>query len=162
MNAKTTLLIGTLALAAGSAWAGDSASSRSPLTRAQVKQSVLAAEAAGQLVPAGEGEIRDASTRTPSTLSRREVQREVIAAERAGQLVPAGEGELRQPSDTSGRTSTLARADVKAETLRALAAGEIIPAGEGSDDHEARHQTGATSLALAATRSSRFLTTSSR
>ncbi len=139
MNAKTTLLIGALTLAAGSAWASESTTSAAPLTRAQVRQSVLAAEAAGQLIPAGEGEIRVAPPSTRSTLTRQQVEHEVIAAERAGQLLPAGEGELRYPEAASVGGSTLARAQVKAETLRALAAGEIIPSGEGSDDRDARH-----------------------
>ena len=139
MTAKTTLLISALVLAAGSARAGEPEASTSPLTRAQVKQSVLAAEAAGQLIPAGEGEIRVARTPARSNLRRQDVRREVVAAERAGRLVPAGEGELRQPVDIATGGVTLARAQVKGETLRALAAGEIIPAGEGSDDHEVRH-----------------------
>ena len=147
MNAKTTLLISALLLAAGSAWAGESQASTAPLTRAQVRQSVLAAEAAGQLIPAGEGEIRVAPTRTRSTLTRQDVVREVIAAERAGQLLPAGEGEVRQPVSATAGGVPLARAQVKAETLRALAAGEIIPAGEGSSDHEVRHAHASTVLA---------------
>jgi len=146
MNAKTTLLISALVLAAGSAWAGESQGSTAPLTRAQVRQSVLAAEAAGQLIPAGEGQIRVAPTRTRSTLTRQEVSREVIAAERAGQLVPAGEGEVRPPVDAATGV-TLSRAQVKAETLRALAAGEVIPAGEGSDDRDARHARASTASA---------------
>lgn len=147
MNAKTTLLISALVLAAGSAWAGESQGSTAPLTRAQVRQSVLAAEAAGQLIPAGEGQIRVAPTRTRSTLTRQEVSREVIAAERAGQLVPAGEGEVRPPVDAATGGVTLSRAQVKAETLRALAAGEVIPAGEGSDDRDARHARASTASA---------------
>ena len=138
MNAKTTLLISALVLAAGSAWADESAASAPPLTRAQVRQSVLAAEAAGELIPAGEGEIRVAPARERSTLTRQDVEREVIAAAHVGQLIPAGEGEVRQPVEAVKGAVTLSRAQVRAETLRAVAAGEIIPAGEGGNDHEMR------------------------
>lgn len=138
MNAKTLLVMSALALAAGTALANESASHPGPLTRTEVRQAVLAAEAAGQLIPAGEGELRFAPPRIASTLSRAEVRRDVVAAERSGQLLPAGEGELRTPViDTQGAVQ-LARSAVKAETLRALAAGEVIPAGEGTNDHEPR------------------------
>jgi len=147
MNAKTTLLMSALVLATASAWAGESAASGSPLTRTEVRQSLLAAQAAGQLIPAGEGEVRFEPVPTRSNLSRKDVEREVIAAERAGQLLPAGEGELRHPGDAATGGVTLSRAQVKAETLRALAAGEVIPAGEGSADHEVRQFHASTFLA---------------
>ena len=146
MNAKTAFLISALMLAAGSASA-DESSRPAPLTRAQVKQSVLAAQAARQLIPAGEGEIRVGLT-SRSTLTRQEVAREVVGAERAGELVPAGEGEFRDPLTTGG--VTLSRAQVKAATLRAVAAGEIIPAGEASDEQEARHASASSASASGA------------
>lgn len=152
MNAKTTLLMSALVLATGFARADDSAVHSSPLTRAEVRQAVRAAQAAGQLIPAGEVEIRAVPAQVRSSLSRKDVERDVIAAQRAGKLIPAGERELRIPVDAPTDGVTLARAQVKAETLRALAAGEIIPAGEGTNDHEARLAHASTSMAMAPSR----------
>ena len=145
MNTKTIALIGTLVLASTAACAGQSG----PLTRLQVRQSVLAAEAAGQLIPAGEGEVRFAPAQAPSTLTRGEVEHDVITAQRAGQLIPAGEGEWHEPALPAASGMQLTRAEVKADTLRAVAAGEIIPAGEGNVDHVAQHAS-ATALHLSA------------
>lgn len=135
MNTKTIALIGSLVLAATAAGAAQSG----PLTRLQVRQSVLAAEVAGQLIPAGEGEVRFVPVQAPSTLTRGAVERDVISAQRSGQLIPAGEGEWHEPALPATSGTPLSRAEVKADTLRAVAAGDIIPAGEGNVDHVAQH-----------------------
>jgi hypothetical protein len=131
MNIKQLLVLSTLSVAAAAALADTTA----PLTRAEVRQSVLAARAAGQLIPAGQAEDFPAATRAaPSTLTRAEVRADVLAARADGQLLPAGEGadEPQFKSDAAA-PSQLARAEVKAEVLAARKAGELIPAGENDD-----------------------------
>ena len=152
MNAKSLFVISALAIAAGTASADDSSVHSSQLTRAEVKQAVLTARAAGLLVPAGEGEIRLPQQEAQSTLNRADVKRDVLVAQRTGQLIPAGEGQVREPVNAYVSGVHLARADVKAETRRAQAAGELIPAGEGNYDHQARQARASTSFAIASAR----------
>jgi hypothetical protein len=152
MNAKSILVMSALAIAAGAASADDSSVRSSPLTRAEVRQAVVTARAAGLLVPAGEGEIRLPQQQVEATLSRADVKRDVIVAQRTGQLIPAGEGEWRARVEAKLSGVQLARSDVKAETRRAQAAGELTPAGEGNYDHEVRHARASTSFAIASAR----------
>jgi hypothetical protein len=53
---------------------------------------VAQARAAGQLIPAGEGQV-DVRPSTTSVLTRAEVKAETLQARQEGTLVPAGEGE---------------------------------------------------------------------
>jgi hypothetical protein len=141
MQAKQWFALSAIALAAGAALA-DQPDSSVPLTRAEVRQSVLAARAAGELQPAGEAvDYPRPEASAPSTLSRSEVHQEVIEARAAGQLIPAGEGddEFFTRSETN-HGSSLARADVKAATRQARDAGELIPAGDGDDTAIARER----------------------
>jgi hypothetical protein len=130
MNVKQLLALTTLAIAAGTALAQDNS-----LTRADVRQQVLAARAAGTLIPAGEGIAPGYPTSgdRASTLSRSQVKAGVLQARASGELQPAGEGtpENRAYAQAVSTPSTLARADVKADVLEARANGELIPAGEG-------------------------------
>ena len=126
------LVVGTLALALSSAFAAPPLDSSRPLTRAEVRQSVLAARAAGELKPAGaayDGPPPYSNT-APSDLTRSEVRSDVIVARNLRRLTPAGEGAAYSLPPTP--TTTRARADVKRQTLQARAAGALIPAGEGS------------------------------
>ena len=53
---------------------------------------MIAARSAGQLQPAGEGDIGAvAQFSAPSTRGRADVKAEVLAARKAGELIPAGE-----------------------------------------------------------------------
>jgi hypothetical protein len=141
MQVKQWFTLSAIALATGAALAGQPDGS-APLTRAEVRQSVLAARAAGELQPAGEAEeYPRPEASTPSTLTRSQVRQEVLAARASGQLIPAGEGDeeffARSESNTG---SLLTRADVKAATRQARDAGELIPAGEGDDTMLARER----------------------
>ena len=131
MNIKQILVLSTLSVAAVAALADTTA----PLTRAEVRQSVLTARAAGQLIPAGEGEARlSAISAAPSTLTRADVRADVLVARADGELCPAGEGgDEPQFKSNLAATPQLARADVKAEVLAARKAGELIPAGENEE-----------------------------
>lgn len=133
MQVNQLFAISVLSLAASVAMAG-TPDSNTPLTRAQVNQSVLAARAAGELIPAGEGEQSFEPTQNRSTLTRSEVKRDVIEARADGELRPAGEGGDEPRLAKTVVASDLTRADVKAATLRARKAGELIPAGEGPDE----------------------------
>lgn len=141
MQAKQWFAISAIALATSAALA-DQPDSSAPLTRAEVRQSVLAARAAGDLVPAGEAEdYPHAQTSTPSTLTRSQVREEVIEARAAGQLIPAGEGDDEFFARSEPNiASSLTRADVKTATRQARDAGELIPAGEGDDMTLARER----------------------
>ena len=148
MNARQVLTLSVLALAAGSALAQDAS-----LTRAEVRQEVLAARAAHTLVPAGEGSIASYPTTSDraSNVTRAQVKSEVLQARAAGQLQSAGE---RSPEDriyaqAVAAPSTLARSDVKTQVLEARANGELIPAGEGelrAGASGATHTAGAPSI----------------
>lgn len=162
MNAKSLVVISALAIAAGTASADDSSVRSSQLSRAEVKQSVLTARAAGLLVPAGEGEVRLPQHEAQSTLNRADVKRDVLVAQRTGQLTPAGEGQVREPANAYDSGVQLARSDVKAETRRAQAAGELIPAGEGNYDPQARHARVSNSFAIASARTHWLRTSLSR
>ena len=131
MNLKKLLGLTALALAAAAAVAQDGS-----VTRAQVRQDVLAARAARTLIPAGEGITPGyprASDRA-SDMSRAQVRQEVLQARAAGQLEPAGQGspEDRIYAQAVASPSTIARSEVKEQVLEARANGELVPAGEGA------------------------------
>jgi hypothetical protein len=127
----TSLFLATLTLAVGSAFAEPPIDNTRPLTRAEVKASVLAARAAGELKHAGPEYDGPSVHRNekPSNLTRAEVRSDVIVARALGELTPAGEGGAYAAPVTPA--TTLARAQVKQETLQARAEGTLIPAGEG-------------------------------
>ena len=132
-----------LSLAASVALAG-APGSNTPLTRAQVSQSVINARAAGELIPAGEGEQAFEQTQSKSTLTRSEVKRETIEARANGELRPAGEGSDESYTAKTATASNVARADVKAAVLQARKAGTLHPAGEGPGEYETRAAQAAT------------------
>jgi hypothetical protein len=133
MRNQQWLVLGSIALAAGGALAAEVPDNDVAPTRAETRQAVLAARAAGQLVPAGEAaEYPPAPSSSAPTLDREEVRHEVVEARAAGTLLPAGEiADAPDAREAPNSPSVLARADVKAETQRAASAGELIPAGEG-------------------------------
>jgi hypothetical protein len=143
MQVKQLFALAALALA-GTAVLADEAPG-TPLTRAEVIQSVLAARAAGTLMPAGQGEYPQSTPAdTASTRTLSQARAEVLQARAEGTLRHAGEAapeeqmayERAHPS-----TSVLTRAEVKAEVLQARANGELVPAGEGEypESAEATH-----------------------
>lgn len=136
MITKSLVSLATLIAMAGSAFAADLPSSTAPLTREQVRQSVLAARAAGQLQAAGpayDGPAPYDKNAAYSQFTRAEVRHDVAVARADGQLAPAGEAGDNVFTLPPSATSTVARATVKAETLQARADGELIPAGEDVD-----------------------------
>ena len=133
MTIKQLSTLAVLALAAGAAFAQPAPGAFDG--RAEVIQSVLAARAAGALVPAGEGvgPGHGLLRAGRSSLTRAQVKAEVLLARAHGDLIPAGQisqsyaayrGEL-------GAVSNLARAQVKADVLQARAEGALVPAGQG-------------------------------
>jgi len=140
---QATRRLTALALAAGSALAQDGS-----LARTEVRQQVLAARAAGTLIPAGQGVAPGYPTSGDRTsdASRGQVRAEVLQARATGQLEPAGQGtpEDRVYAQAVSAPTTLARADVTAQVLEARANGELIPAGQGEypDAAEAPHGVG--------------------
>jgi hypothetical protein len=139
MKIKQWFVVTTLTIAVGAALASQP-DGNAPLARAEVRQSVLAARAAGGLLPAGDAADypRDQASAS-STLTRGEVRHEVIEARAAGELIPAGDAdeEAVDRAELSARSS-LTRGDVKAATLRARDAGELVPAGDADDGSVAR------------------------
>jgi hypothetical protein len=134
MNYRHVLIVTALASAATTAFAQQAIDSAAPLTRAEVRQSVLAARAAGRLTPPGEG--AEYSVGQPvgvSTLARSEVRREVLQARADGALIPAGQGEDEFLAHTPSTSSDTTRADVKLATLQALRDGQLVPPGSFDD-----------------------------
>jgi hypothetical protein len=131
MFTKQILALAAVALAASSAMAQGVSDNSAPLTRAQVRQSVIAARDAGQLLPAGNSaEYPQASVATGSTVSRAAVRAATLRARANGELRDAGEhGD--EPYDTAAAASSdLTRAQVVAQVLSASKAGQLIPAGD--------------------------------
>lgn len=130
MNIRTTLAVAALAILGSSAAMAQTAVN-TPLTRAEVRQSVIAARAAGQLFASGDAyEYSQPQVVMPSSLERSTVHADVLAAAAAGALVDDGEGDGAVVAAAS-TGSTLTRADVKLATARARDAGELISVGEG-------------------------------
>ena len=135
MKAKSLVSVTALALATGAVFAQEAG----PLTRAEVRQQVLDARAAGTLAHAGETGPEEmtaykAQVGAPSTLTRAEARANVLQARAAGQLAHAGavapEEEMLY-ARAHPTTSTLTRAEVREQVLEARADGTLIPAGEG-------------------------------
>jgi hypothetical protein len=126
---KRAFVLGALALATGAVFAQES-----PVSRAEVAQSVLAARAAGTLTPAGQGVDPGYQGAGPSQTTRAAVDTATLQARAAGQLAHAGSvapEEDMEYAQAHPSTSTLARAEVKQEVLEARADGTLIPAGQG-------------------------------
>lgn len=131
MNIRTTLAIAALAIMGSSAAMAQSANVNAPLTRAEVRQSVIAARNAGQLFVSGDAyEYSQPQAVMPSSLQRSTVHADVLAAAAAGALVDDGEGNGAIVARAS-TGSSLTRADVKLATAQARDAGELISVGEG-------------------------------
>jgi hypothetical protein len=134
MKVKQLFTLTALALAGGAVLADQAPGA--PLTRAQVVRSVLAARAAGTLLPAGEGPQGPGYPQagaTTSSLTRAQMKAEVLQARATGTLLHAGSVAPEEEmafAQAHPSTSTLTRAQVKAEVLQARADGELIPAGE--------------------------------
>ena len=115
MKAKHIFTVAAFALAASAAFAQQAA----PLTRAEVKQQVLAARANGTLSHAGEAGPEEmtlyrAQVEAPPTLTRAERKNAVLQARAANQLAHAGavapEEEMAY-ARAHPSTSTLTRAE---------------------------------------------------
>jgi hypothetical protein len=135
MKANQIVTITALVLVAGGAFAQEAA----PVSRADVKQQVLAARANGTLRHAGEAGPEEmtpyrAEVEAPATLTRAEGKNGVLQARAAHQLAHAGavapEEEMRY-AQAHPSTSTLTRFEVKQQVLEARANGTLIPAGQG-------------------------------
>jgi hypothetical protein len=129
VKVKQVFALGALALATGAVLAQES-----PVSRAEVAQSVLAARAAGTLTPAGEGVDPGYNGAGPSQTTRAAVNTATLQARAAGQLAHTGSvapEEDMEYAQAHPSTSTLARAEVKQEVLEARAEGTLIPAGQG-------------------------------
>jgi len=142
MKTRHLVTMATLFVASAAAFADQVPGNDAPLTRAEVRQSVVDARNAGQLRPAGEaGDYPYTPVIVKSSLTRSEVRHDVIEARAAGTLIPAGEDgdtlpEGVQPVSASGLT----RAEVKAATLQARDDGQLIPAGDLDGASLAREQ----------------------
>lgn len=137
MKVKQLFALTALTLAAGAVFAADAPGT--PLTRAEVRQSVLDARANGTLRHAGEAAPEEmtpynAQLATPPTVTRGQENASVLQARAAGTLAHAGSvapEEDMEYAQAHPSTSTLTRVEVKAEVVEARANGTLIPAGEG-------------------------------
>jgi hypothetical protein len=131
MNLKQVISLSALALAAGGALADEG-----QLTRAEVSDEVLAARAAGTLMPAGEGAHPGYLTSAPSTVARSQIKseaRQVYATKARSILEFESAGNNLQALDYARQVaahSTVTRAEGKAATLAARSQGELMGAGE--------------------------------
>ena len=134
MKVRQLFALTALALA-GTAVLADEAPG-APLTRAEVVQSVLAARAAGTLMPAGGSNYAPgypkAGDPTTSGLTRAQEEAQVLQARADGTLLAAGDADPGYPKASDTR-STLARSQVKAEVLQARANGELVATGEAAE-----------------------------
>jgi hypothetical protein len=139
MQFQNVLALTSLVVACSTSFAQSPIDNR-PLTRAEVRQSVLAANSAGQLEatgPAAEYAQPPAATSPP--LSRSAVRQEVLAARAEGDLLPAGERyDAFVARSEATQASGLTRAEVVKATLRARDAGELLPAGQDDPAELAR------------------------
>jgi hypothetical protein len=135
MKAKQIFTIAAVAFAAGGAIAQQAA----PLSRADVRQEVLAARAIGTLRHAGEAGPEEmtpykSQVEAAPTLTRAEARNAVREARAAHQLAHAGavapEEEMRY-ARAHPSNSTLTRAEVRQQVREARANGTLIPAGQG-------------------------------
>jgi len=143
MQAKSLFVLSALVLAAGSVLADTTPNSNQPLTRAEVRQSVVDARANGELRPVGEAgdEVWTPAEAPRSTLTRAEVVQQIVAARAAGELSPVGEqGDAFFSAGVQPSGPGKSRAQVVAETRQARDAGLLEPAGQGEvgDYDEAR------------------------
>ena len=137
MKVKQLFALTALTLAAGAVLADEAPGT--PLTREEVRQSVLDARANGTLRHAGDAGPEEmtpykAQLATPSTITRGQEKASVQQARAAGTLAHTGSvapEEEMEYAQAHPSTSTLTRAEVKAEVLEARANGTLIPAGEG-------------------------------
>ena len=137
MNIKQALALTALTLAGGAVLADEAPGA--PLTRAEVRQSVLDARASHTLAHPGEAGPEEktpyqAQIAAPSTVTRGEEKAEVLQARRAGTLVPPsgwGPEDDMKAAQAHPSTSGLTRAEVKNDVLQARANGTLIPAGQG-------------------------------
>ena len=137
MKVKQLFALTALTLAAGAVLADEAPGT--PLSRDEVRQSVLDARANGTLRHAGDTAPEEttpykAQLATPSTVTRGQEQASVLQARSAGALAHTGSvapEEDMKYAQAHPSTSTVTRADVKEEVLEARANGTLIPAGEG-------------------------------
>ena len=137
MKVKQLFALTALTLAAGAVLADEAPGV--PLTRAEVRQAVLAARANGTLRHAGEAGPEEMTPykqqlAAPSTITRAQENANVLQARAAGTLAHTGSvapEEDMQYAQAHPSTSTLTRAEVKADVLEARSEGALIPAGEG-------------------------------
>lgn len=131
MNLKQAFTLSALALAAGAVLAGES-----PLTRDEVRGDVIAARAAGTLMPAGEGAEPGYVTTTAPTVERGQVKseaRQVYATKARAMPEFESAGNNTQALDYARRAaapSTITRSERKEATLAARSHGELMGAGE--------------------------------
>jgi len=137
MKVRQLFAVTALTLAAGAVLAQEA--SDTPLTRDEVRQSVLDARANGTLIHAGDAGPEEttqfkAQLASPSPVTRSQEKASVLQVRAANALAHTGSvgpEEEMEFAQAHPSTSTLTRAEVKAEALDARANGTLIPAGEG-------------------------------
>jgi hypothetical protein len=116
--------------------AGAALADEGPLTRAEVRNEVLAARAAGTLMPAGQGAEPGYVTPGPSIVARSQVKleaRQVYATKAQSIHEFESAGNSLQALDYARQAaapSTITRTEMKAATLAARSQGESMGAGE--------------------------------
>jgi hypothetical protein len=131
MNLKQVITLSALALAAGATLADDA-----PLTRAEVKNQVLAARAAGTLMPAGEATEPSYVVPAASTVTRTQVKAEArqVYATKARAVhefeVAGNNTQALDYARAAAAPSQITRSEMKATTLAARSQGELMGAGE--------------------------------
>lgn len=126
MNTKHVLAI---AIAASLAMLAQVSFAQST-SRDDVKAQTRAAEAAGTIMPPGEGYAPENTPKaSPSSKTRAQEKAETRAAQKSGELGVTNERSVVKIPKT---TSTTSRAAVKAETRAAEKAGTLTPSGEAT------------------------------
>ena len=102
-----------------------------PVSREQRKADTAAANRAGQLTPAGQGELAPTPS-TSSTVDKAQRKAQAKADEKAGRMTAAGQAVDPTVTAPTGK-STVSRAQRKAQVRADEKAGKMVPAGEGPD-----------------------------
>ena len=131
---KTKFALGAVvaALAMFSQTAFAQASAASGVSREERKAETAAANKAGKLTPAGQGNISPAPPKTSETT--RDARKAQTAADaKSGKLAPAGEAAVMKADKAdAAKPSQTTREARKAQTEADRKAGKLTPAGEGA------------------------------
>jgi hypothetical protein len=129
---KTKLALGAVVAAIAVFSQTAFAQASAPVSREERKAETAAANKAGKLTPAGEGDLKSTPPKT-SDKTREARKAQAQADAKSGKLTPAGEGaDPKKDKAEAAKPSQTTREARKAQTEADRKAGKLTPAGEGA------------------------------